>query len=450
MSSLRTSISFAWALALLPSCGEPTEPTPRERIVLITLDTLRGDSFLGSEARESSMPLTRAWAREGVVFENYYSASSSTQPTHATLFTGLHPWQHGVSHNGTLLREEHLVLAEQMRAAGYRTGAAVASYPVHSKFGYAQGFDQFHDGFNRGQDWDQWVGREVEAEGGFFASGDFVVDQALRLIEELGGEKQFLWLHFFDPHSPYGDRAPIPAEDVNVPVPLQLRRQPDRSAQILARAREQYELDVAALDTDLQHVFQRLQRDSTETHVIVVSDHGESFGEAGAQAHGKRLTPEQVLVPLIVHSPRLRPGVRSDPVGSIDVTATLLSLAGIEARPTGSLDLFADAPGEEHQVFGMRQTFKRGTEERVNEASHALSADDNRFFAVVAGQLYTGNSGAVTVDDYGPAISEGDRLRHLRDLFAGFENELRATMSTSAMDDESQSVLEALGYTGND
>ena len=72
------------------------------RIVLVTLDTLRADGL-------EKMPATSAYARRGARFERAYSATSTTQPTHASLLTGLHPWEHGVTDNGEVL---HIVIPQ--------------------------------------------------------------------------------------------------------------------------------------------------------------------------------------------------------------------------------------------------------------------------------------------------------------------------------------------------
>ena len=57
-----------------------------------------------------------------------------TQPTHATLFTGKHPWQHGVTRNGQILLEERRTVAEELREAGFATRAVVASFPLAGRF----------------------------------------------------------------------------------------------------------------------------------------------------------------------------------------------------------------------------------------------------------------------------------------------------------------------------
>ncbi len=129
------------------------------RVVLITLDTLRMDAFLGSADRPSQMPRLWEWAKRGRVLERYYSATSSTQPSHATLFTGLHPWEHGVPRNGMVLVDERVTLAERLKDAGFRTAAVVVSFPLHGQFGFDQGFDTYHDRFKEDgpDEWSQYT-----------------------------------------------------------------------------------------------------------------------------------------------------------------------------------------------------------------------------------------------------------------------------------------------------
>ena len=60
----------------------------------------------------------------GARFEDAYAPTSTTAPTHATLFTGLHPWEHGVPRNGRVLADEHVTLAERLAKTAYL-------YPKH-------------------------------------------------------------------------------------------------------------------------------------------------------------------------------------------------------------------------------------------------------------------------------------------------------------------------------
>jgi arylsulfatase A-like enzyme len=77
---------FALGL-MLGACAQDQRP---QRLVLLTLDTLRVDRLT-----QGHMPVLSDLAKRGLVFERAYAASNATQPTHASLFTSLHPWEHG-------------------------------------------------------------------------------------------------------------------------------------------------------------------------------------------------------------------------------------------------------------------------------------------------------------------------------------------------------------------
>src|ERR1043165_4542828 len=81
-------------LVFLPllSCGDKDKKTPGTahdagprgpeargtRVVLITLDTLRYDSFAGESGNPSYMPNLLARAGRGVRFDRFYAATSTT------------------------------------------------------------------------------------------------------------------------------------------------------------------------------------------------------------------------------------------------------------------------------------------------------------------------------------------------------------------------------------
>jgi len=437
------------AAACSDESGGKTSPGSPERIVLITLDTLRFDAMPGIHADKPSMPHTWEWAQGGRIFERYYSATSTTQPSHATLFTGLHPWQHGVSHNGAVLADGLTTVAERLHAAGWRTAAAVASFPLYSTFGFNQGFDEYRETFNKGET-EQWSGHEVTAEGGFFGSGDLILKESLDLLDHLGGKKQFFWFHFFDAHAPYGDRVEGYADLNPTELIRRIRQSGGPPGPLTRAARGAYDKDVRQMDRELRDLFARLEADGIPTHVIVVSDHGESFGESGSLGHGKRLTPEQIHVPLIVKSPRVKPGVVSTPVGSIDVNATLLSLAGLDGAPAGSRDLTSDAPLEDHPVIGMRRTYTKYSEERTDGSIHKITKNDNRFYIVEDGQLYTGNKDLVSHEDDELPISDTERTARYSELFGGFEQQLLTTGSEELQDAETLEKLKTLGYVDDE
>ncbi len=424
----------------ISSCREA--PEPRERIVLITLDTLRYDRLSGTDRWPADMPETRRFAEGALVFRRHYSATSATQPTHATLLTALHPWQHGVPRNGAVLAADVQTIVERMREAGFRSAAVVASFPLHRRFGFDQGFDLYDDEFTEVEH-GEWLGVQVPG-GRFYSHADEVTRKALETLDALGGSKQFFWFHYFDPHSPYGDSTGRALAEVPE-IDHYLRAGGRDVAPLLARARQGYSQDVRFLDGSLQKLLRRLLEDSEhiETHVIVVADHGESFGEGGAFGHNKRTTMEQIHVPLLIHSPRVTPGVSDLVTGSIDIAATLLALAGIQPEGgEGGRNLLA-ADLEQGFAFGMGRSSERPVEEvRTDGSIQVIEGDE--FFAVEEGRLFRGDGSGISAGD-GSEV-EGQEAEKLERIFEHFEETLQGRSIDELDDPETRKALEALGY----
>ena len=111
-------------------------------LLLVTIDTLRADRV----GAPGLTPTLDALASGGLRFTNAYAHAPVTLPSHASIMTGLAPPAHGVRNNGAYrLADEHVTLAEVVRAAGYRTGAFIGAVVLDSRFGLDQGFDVYDD-----------------------------------------------------------------------------------------------------------------------------------------------------------------------------------------------------------------------------------------------------------------------------------------------------------------
>jgi len=416
---------------------------PPERLVLITLDTLRYDALFNGDGQASPMPRLRKRALGGIRFSRFYAAASTTQPTHATMFTALHPWQHGVTRNGRILSDDHHTLAETLRSSGFETHAVVAAFPVSRRFGFGQGFDSFAEEFSHGE-LEQWIGTEVPQRK-FFALADSVTERALAAIDGARGDHQFFWFHYFDPHSPYG--ATQGERFSKSRIMESLMRGDETAEELLERARRLYRSDLEYLDRSLERLLTRLDAEVDEfvTHVFVVSDHGESFGEGGSLAHGNRLTEVEIHVPAFLISPTLEATRRDDVAGAIDVTPTLLALAGLRTAgdELGGRDLRREEispPG----VWGMRRTSRadRLREWRLDGRFHELPKF--LFFAVdPLGHIHRGNGRRVF-----PAPEAHSRFgaQQLLEHFSAFEAQVRGSHTVQQIDSEIEAGLRALGY----
>ena len=189
---------FGAALAaFVLACGRLAPPVP-ERVVLVSIDTLRADHVGCYGAAEATTPTLDALAARGARFETAISPAPLTLPSHATLLTALDPPEHGVRNNGSYrLREEVPTLAERMHEAGFASAAFVSAFVLDRRFGLARGFDHYDD----------LLGVQDEEVGVAARSAGQTVDSALAWLEG-APERFFLFVHLYDPHFPYEPPEP--------------------------------------------------------------------------------------------------------------------------------------------------------------------------------------------------------------------------------------------------
>jgi arylsulfatase A-like enzyme len=272
---------------------------PTWNVILVTLDTTRAD-HLGCYGSETALtPTLDELARRGIVFERAYTSAPFTLPAHASIHTGLYPFEHGLFNNGmSRLNDSFPTLAETLTRGGYATGAFVGSYVLNGQFGLNRGFATYNDLMApNGQD----------SHGLPQRSADQVVDAALPWLAEHATHPFFCWVHFYDPHFDYVDH----------------------SAALGDRFRDHpYDGEIAFVDRQLQRVveFVEAQHLAEKTLIIVVGDHGEGLGDHLERWHGNMLYNSTLQVPLIVSMPtHSSSGLRvATPISLIDVGATLL------------------------------------------------------------------------------------------------------------------------------
>ena len=312
--------ALALLLAGLAGCGGAP---PVRNAVLVSVDTLRAD-VLGPYGGPIPTPGFDALARQGVVVDGACTPTPSTGPAHASLLTGLHPWHHGVLLNARKLPEELPHLAAIAREAGLQTAAFVSSYVVDARFGFQRGFDHYHFEPSRRR---PYHGEVI----GFWSPGEETTRAALDWLREHRERPFLVWIHYFDPHSPYDASRRYRSGD---PVDLAGKSLPPKveSWRHLAALIEAYRGEVDYVDGQIERLLSGLEAlDLLDTTLLVVtSDHGEGLGDHGWLGHGRNLHDELVLVPLLLRAPGLEGGRRlRGPAQLEDLMPTLLSMLGL-------------------------------------------------------------------------------------------------------------------------
>jgi choline-sulfatase len=273
-------------------------------IVLVTIDTLRADRVGAYGATSGASPGLDALARIGVVVEEAVVQAPQTRPSHASILTGLFPFQHGLRDNGSAPLARNIpTLASSLRSAGYITAAFIAAFPVSRASGLDAGFDVFDDPFGGDADFLAGAGERNERP------AHEVVAAALSWMAKPSTRPRFVWLHVFEPHYPYEPPPPFT----------------DRFAQ------SPYDGEVATADAQVKRFFDRFPP-SPSRLVVVTSDHGEGLGDHGEDEHHLFVYDSTLRVPLVLAGAGLPPGRRvKGQFRSVDLMPTLLEFAGVSS-----------------------------------------------------------------------------------------------------------------------
>lgn len=318
-----------------------------ERVVLVTIDTLRADHLPSYGYPRATAPFLERLAQKGVQFENALALMPHTAPSHASILTGLPPSLHGVLQNGEVLAAEVPDLAELFSSAGFATAAFLS---VNFLSGIAGGFEH------------------VEAK---TQTAQPLIDSAIAWVRAQQRGRFFLWIHLYEPHrwkkpefvSPealaavragtsvapaqlystlaklHGLPDPPPGEPFLMPwdevLPNgQKERAPTREA-FLALT-DAYDALILQADRELQRLHGALQGLGLPggTLWIVTADHGEGLGSHGYAGHGALVYNEQIRVPLVFHATDgSLPARRVEAlVQHLDLLPTLAELLGAEVR----------------------------------------------------------------------------------------------------------------------
>ncbi len=278
----------------------------RPNVILITIDTLRAD-YLGCYGNKRiETPTLDGLAADGTLFERAYCQVPMTPPSHASILTGTYPPAHGVrDFTSTGLRAGFPTLAGLLKKSGYSTAAFVSAYVLDSVWGLNQGFDLYYDHFSP---------REFQGvnPGNVQRKAGETIGQVLAWLSSGVRPPYFLWVHLYDPH-----------HDYNPPEPFHTRY-----------ARDLYGGEVSYADHELGRLFQALKRrgDYDNSLIIMVSDHGEAFGEHEEYEHGFFIYEATTHVPLIIKIPRSSGSqVRrvKQIVETVDIAPTVLQVARV-------------------------------------------------------------------------------------------------------------------------
>lgn len=331
-------------------------------IVLLTIDTLRADlGYMGYKRPIS--PNIDKLAERSVVFERAYSLASYTGKSLGPMLIGKYGSEtHRNWGHSNIFSKDDTFLTERLQKAGFRTMSVQAMGYFARGSGLERGFDVVDTS-------------AIPAEGSIkemenSVSGDKVADAVLKQLANPENTKGrfFLWAHWVDAHADYIRHEGLPMFG--------------------AGARDSYDNEVAFVDKQVGRILDTIAAApwGERTAIVITSDHGEAFGEHGMWRHGFELWEVLVRVPLVMHVPGTRPKRIATRRGAIDVTPTLLDLAGIPLPPHSSaatdfnfvsgVSMLADLLAEPGKEPPARDVFMDMPGGPYNDPRRALIHDD--------------------------------------------------------------------------
>lgn len=414
---LAVTLTIPTAFACRPPGAKLDGVSRQGPILLVSIDTLRSDRLPAYGYRNVETPALDRLARDGLVVEHAYSQVPLTLPSHGVILSGLLPATLRVRDNlGYRLQpQNHAWLPQKLRESGFATGGAASAYVLRSETGIHYGFD-FYD-----------AAIELRAGASLGASQrscQVTWERARSWLETLAGQRFFLFLHFYEPHTPHSPPEPFASRYANRP----------------------YDGEIAAADACVSELLSWLDRKQLydPATILLLSDHGEMLGEHGEQEHGILLHRASLQVPWILKLPkRLRAGTRwSSPAGLFDVAPTLLQLAGIQIpEHLAGRSIFAIEEKEPERGIFAESYYPRlhlGWNEQfslIRFPFHLIEGPDPELYDLVSD----------------PA-EEQNRVETLRREYAALREELRtlkAPLNPPAVEDaETRAQLAALGYLG--
>lgn len=314
------ALAAACAAALAAACAEPP-PVPRH-VLLVVLDATHGDQLSCQGGPPGLTPALDALAARGTRFDRAFSVAPWTLPATSSLLTGLLPEQHGATDDARALPPSAHTLAEAFAAAGWSTAGFVQMVYASDAYGLAQGFEHY-----------RYYASAAEKQDGL------LVADVLAHWRERDERPSLTYVHFRRPHGPYNpDLAGLaavrwqgfPGDDARLAVvqnaDWQVQHAAQLSAEELAAATALYRANLATVDASLGAL---LEDAGPDTLVVVLSDHGEAFGQHDAFGHGAHVWAETLDIPLLVAGPGVEARVDREPACTIDVLPTLLELCRV-------------------------------------------------------------------------------------------------------------------------
>lgn len=350
-------------------------------IVLIDIDVLRADELPCYGYFRNTTPNLCSWAKKSLVFKNNFSTASWTLPSAFSTITSLYPTFHKIEVAGVNILDKKIsTLAETLKKDGYYNiyiGPDLKNSALLStENGGLRGYDlitgdnnlfdaiknapkdkpwfiHFYDGtihmpylIEENQkvfDENMKPPKNFPVTNSEFAN---LIDEYLRknykdvftkkaidensqiILSKKQDKNDLKVFNFFD-KLPGTDKETIYLKETWKPIYNTYMATFDSTNKTdVDYVKMMYDTKLNLLDGYLKNIFEMLTT-SENTVTIVMSDHGESFGEHGTFSHDENYHTELFYTPLIINSPKIENKIIEQTTSNIDIFPTILDILNV-------------------------------------------------------------------------------------------------------------------------
>jgi len=352
-----------------------------QNLILISVDTLRKDHLGCYGNPDVYTPNIDALSKTCAQFQTCIAPMGRTNPSFASLHTGLYPNENTVVSLFKKLPGSQITIAEILKKTGFKTAFFNSNPMLKPKSGLTQGFDEYYEPTDKSiskvlpvkemlqnefsgneqtpkkiKKKKAWLTHVFDAsfdsnssKPKFQFAAEYVTNAAIKYLKNTNEtDKEFLWVHYMDPHWPYEPPSPwnrshqkTNTTDLHnfsgMAMPI-IKFHNTMNTQTRDYLRGLYKSEIEYADYHIGRFLRNLaERHLLENSLIVfVADHGELLGEHNTYfCHGDNVYAENIEVPLMLRAEKQIPEVVLNRLIHItDVMPLILSLLGQENTNT--------------------------------------------------------------------------------------------------------------------
>jgi arylsulfatase len=310
------------------------------RVILLTVDAL-GAEHVGLHVNEkNNTPNLSEYSQTGLSFDHCISQSSHTRESMFSLFLSKYPNDlNGVGP----ITSDHQTLATVLSKNNVATAGFHSNPYLSRAYNFNKGFDKFEDSLLLGRN---RLFTNINRIFNYFKKrpyrrGNKINQMGLSWIQNnKESTKEFLWLHYMDPHGPYQPPKSFRHKFVDRQVSYRQakglwRKTVDMPGEITEDERrilmQLYDSEVRYMDHCISEFITKLnsQFDTEDTVIIIAADHGELFDRYGLYGHPRYVYHELVHVPLLIIGDQIPSKRIKSPVENLDIAPTVVDLFNI-------------------------------------------------------------------------------------------------------------------------